>query len=96
MPSGDTMKTITNTFENKNLAVACNICERCLGSTQHLKSKFGQGYNLEIKLKQRKELDDEPLRQFVCKVSFCQSCIFLLHFFKILSRSLSTTHLIVF
>lgn len=25
---------------------------RCLGSTQHLKNRYGAGYNLEIKLKQ--------------------------------------------
>jgi ATP-binding cassette, subfamily A (ABC1), member 5 len=26
-------------------------CFRCLGSTQHLKNRYGAGYNLEIKLK---------------------------------------------
>ena len=28
------------------------FCDRCLGSTQHLKNKYGGGYMLEMKLKQ--------------------------------------------
>ncbi len=28
------------------------MCYRCLGSTQHLKNKYGGGYMLEIKLRQ--------------------------------------------
>ena len=30
---------------------------RCLGSTQHLKNKYGGGYMLEVKLKQRHEAE---------------------------------------
>ena len=44
---------------------------RCIGSTQHLKNRFGQGYVLEIKLK---EMNDEEknvetdLHEFISKV----------------------------
>lgn len=31
---------------------------RCIGSTQHLKNKFGQGYIIEIKL-ENQETDDD-------------------------------------
>ena len=34
-------------------------CNRCLGSTQHLKNKYGGGYMLEIKLKQAASNDWE-------------------------------------
>lgn len=32
---------------------------RCLGSAQHLKSKFGQGYQLELKVATVKQADDD-------------------------------------
>ena len=33
------------------------MLHRCLGSTQHLKNKYGGGYMLEVKLKQRHEAE---------------------------------------
>lgn len=60
---------------------------RCLGSTQHLKGKFGQGYILEIKLpgeQESQESDDEsgerldssesPLEVFIKEVKI--KCLF--------------------
>jgi len=41
---------------------------RCIGSTQHLKGKFGQGYVLEIKLKDHREESNDALNEFVGKV----------------------------
>ena len=41
---------------------------RCLGSTQHLKSKFGSGYSLEIKLTQGNDESLSKLEDFVKEV----------------------------
>ncbi|CAK8683815.1 unnamed protein product [Clavelina lepadiformis] len=41
---------------------------KCIGSTQHLKSKFGQGYILEIKLKKELNKEDNSLHQFVTRI----------------------------
>ncbi|CAF1374019.1 unnamed protein product [Didymodactylos carnosus] len=35
-----------------SLAIMVNGCFRCLGSTQHLKNRFGDGYTIKIRLKQ--------------------------------------------
>lgn len=42
-----------------------------------MKSKFGQGYVLEIKLKHGSDVDEESLRQFVKKVSEASGLQFL-------------------
>ena len=36
---------------------------QCLGSSQHLKSRFGGGYMLEVKLKDEKDV--EAMQHFV-------------------------------
>ena len=59
---------------NANVVTAISLCGhnlvlRCIGSTQHLKNKFGQGYVLEIKLKANREDGDDALNVFVAKVS---------------------------
>ena len=39
------------------------LCYRCLGSSQHLKSKYGSGYSLEIKLNTAENDGDDILQQ---------------------------------
>jgi len=34
-----------------SIAIMVNGCFRCLGSTQHLKNRFGDGYTIKIRLK---------------------------------------------
>lgn len=46
------------------LAVMVNGQFKCLGSPQHLKSKFGSGYTLLAKLHMDAELDDNDLLLF--------------------------------
>ena len=41
------------------LAVMVNGEFKCLGSTQHLKSKFGKGYSIIVKTKVTLEVEDE-------------------------------------
>ncbi|XP_060587751.1 cholesterol transporter ABCA5-like isoform X2 [Ruditapes philippinarum] len=45
------------------IAIMVNGTMECLGSSQHLKSKYGSGYSLEIKLNADENDDDEILRQ---------------------------------
>ncbi|KAK5642701.1 hypothetical protein RI129_008868 [Pyrocoelia pectoralis] len=44
------------------LAIMVNGAFMCLGSTQHLKSKFSEGYTLIIKVKKVNSLDNEELQ----------------------------------
>ena len=50
------------------------LCTRCLGPTQHLKNKYGQGFLLEVKLSQNQasqasaEQNHQLLENFVHKV----------------------------
>ncbi|XP_034045422.1 ATP-binding cassette sub-family A member 3 [Thalassophryne amazonica] len=46
------------------LAVMVNGQFKCLGSPQHLKSKFGSGYTLLAKIHVETELEDSDLQQF--------------------------------
>merc|ERR1719452_269223 len=41
---------------------------RCLGSTQHLKNKFGAGYMLEVKWKSSLDSDWARLESEICKI----------------------------
>ena len=49
------------------IAIMVNGQFKCLGATQHLKSKFGEGYTLIAKVKQDSEIDEKThrLMQFV-------------------------------
>ena len=51
------------------LAIMVNGRFKCLGSTQHLKTKFGQGYTLLAKVAPVREtgmlVDTRPLKQFI-------------------------------
>lgn len=50
------------------LAIMVNGQFRCLGSSQHLKSKFAQGYNLTIKLKKPHEgqtIETGPIEKLI-------------------------------
>lgn len=48
---------------------SCILWSRCLGSTQNLKSRFGNGYQLEVKLASTKESvlnkENEKLHAFI-------------------------------
>ena len=46
------------------LAIMVNGRFQCLGSLQHLKSKFGQGYTLTAKVGQQTQ-DTAPLKQYI-------------------------------
>lgn len=46
------------------LAVMVNGQFKCLGSPQHLKSKFGSGYTLLAKVRIEAELEDSDLQLF--------------------------------
>jgi len=46
------------------LAIMVNGELRCLGGPQHLKSRFGQGYTIEIKVLDTAQ-STEPVRDFV-------------------------------
>lgn len=46
------------------LAVMVNGQFKCLGSPQHLKSKFGSGYTLLAKVRVDKEVEDSDLQLF--------------------------------
>lgn len=46
------------------LAVMVNGQFKCLGSPQHLKSKFGSGYTLLAKIHIEPEVDDSDLQLF--------------------------------
>lgn len=45
------------------IAIMVNGKFRCLGSTQHLRNKYGQGYSVAIRLKREHEADTDYLRQ---------------------------------
>ncbi|XP_053402183.1 cholesterol transporter ABCA5-like isoform X2 [Mercenaria mercenaria] len=45
------------------IAIMVNGKMECLGSSQHLKSKYGSGYSLEVKLNTDENDDDETMRQ---------------------------------
>ena len=49
------------------LAIMVNGHFKCLGATQHLKSKFGEGYTLIIKVKQDSDIEGktQKLMQFI-------------------------------
>lgn len=50
------------------LAIMVNGNLKCIGSTQHLKNKFAEGYTLTIKLQKNNDdilLDTEPVEEFV-------------------------------
>ena len=49
------------------LAIMVNGHFKCLGATQHLKSKFGEGYTLIVKVKQDENIEDKTQRlmQFI-------------------------------
>ena len=46
------------------LAIMVNGRFKCLGSPQHLKNKFGQGYTLLARMS-RDTVDTRPLKQFI-------------------------------
>ena len=58
------------------IAIMVNGQFKCLGATQHLKSKFGDGYTLIAKVKQDLEIDEKThrLMQFVER-TFAQALI---------------------
>ena len=45
------------------IAIMVNGKFKCLGSPQHLKNKFGQGYTLIVKLPIEEEEGEETVRQ---------------------------------
>ena len=49
-----------------SIAIMVNGCFRCLGSTQHLKNRFGDGYTIKIRLKNstRLSIDQRILDSF--------------------------------
>lgn len=49
-----------------SIAIMVNGCFRCLGSTQHLKNRFGDGYTIKIRLKSSNHstLDQSVLASF--------------------------------
>lgn len=49
-----------------SIAIMVNGCFRCLGSTQHLKNRFGDGYTIKIRLKSstNSEMDQSILDCF--------------------------------
>ena len=53
------------------LAIMVNGQFKCLGSTQHLKNKFGEGYTLMAKIREREDIDvfekTEALKKFIEK-----------------------------
>ena len=62
MPRRATILTTHNLEEAEALcpliAIMVNGEFKCLGSAQHLKSRFGQGYNVEVEAKNAQKLDD--------------------------------------
>ena len=46
----------------------CLISSRCLGSTQHLKNKYGSGYLLEVKLSQSSAELNKSLQQLIFRL----------------------------
>lgn len=52
------------------IAIMVNGTFRCIGSTQHLRSKFGKGYTVTIRLKRKYETDFEYSKQILEK--FCE------------------------
>ena len=53
--------------KNSNLKHYVSLC-RCLGSTQHLKNKFGARYLLEVKWKTSIESDWAGLESEICRI----------------------------
>ena len=54
------------------LAVMVNGQFRCLGSTQHLKSKFGEGYYIIVKTKREDEVSSKAVHWItVCLRGSC-------------------------
>ena len=47
------------------LGIMVNGQLKCLGSIQHLKSKFGKGYSLILKVKKGVDQDVDRVEQFV-------------------------------
>jgi ATP-binding cassette subfamily A (ABC1) protein 3 len=61
--AGKTIVLTTHSMEEcealcTKLAIMVNGQFKCLGSTQHLKTKFGEGFVLTVKIKRKSDDDD--------------------------------------